>query len=157
MKNQSLILHLALLSLAEQATRDPLTKLYNRRYFNETLTDQIAVATRYNRPLSLLLLDLDHFKKINDTHGHLQGDQLLCTFAQHITQTIRDADIACRYGGDEFAILLPETTPDGATELLHRLQQNTPHPFSAGLASLPVPNLLQDADKNLLLKKNANP
>jgi diguanylate cyclase (GGDEF)-like protein len=153
MNHSSHILYLTLLSLAEQATRDPLTNLYNRRYFDEALTDHIALATRYNRSLTLLLLDLNQFKKINDTCGHQAGDERLCQFAQHLLKITRDADLVFRYGGDEFAILLPETTLEGAEEVVHRLHKNTPHPFEVGYASLPTTTLFIDADQHLLSNK----
>ena len=105
----NLPLWLAFLSLNEHATRDWLTGLHNRRYFEETLSDHIEAASRYNRELSLVLFDIDRFKQINDTHGHEAGDEVLRQFADILKMTARKADIVCRFGGDEFAVILPET------------------------------------------------
>jgi len=93
--------------LREQATRDPLTGLYNRRFFAETLHRELARCRREARPLSLALIDLDHFKEVNDAHGHEAGDRVLEEFGRFLLERTRDADIACRYGGEEFVVLLP--------------------------------------------------
>lgn len=152
------ILWLTLLSLQQQAQRDGLTGLYNRRFFNETLKDHIESARRYARPLSLILLDIDQFKQINDTQGHTAGDAALKHLATCLQKTARKADMICRYGGDEFAILLPETEKDGAhhfiERLQHRLKQSTPViSISAGIASFPDAPLLEHADRELLQAK----
>lgn len=149
-------LWLAILSLSEQATRDWLTGLHNRRYFEEALADQLAIANRYSRPLSLILFDIDHFKQINDTHGHEAGDQLLRTFAELLRNSIREADIAARYGGDEFVVLLPETDLTNARILAERIRQlATDFSVTAGLAALPSENLVATADADLLAQKRA--
>ncbi len=93
--------------LREQAIRDPLTGLFNRRYFTETLQRELARCRREERPLSLALLDLDHFKEINDAFGHEAGDRVLEAFGGFLRERTRDGDVACRYGGEEFVVLLP--------------------------------------------------
>lgn len=95
--------------LENLATRDPLTNLYNRRHFLSLAEQEWRRAHRYKRPISVLMFDLDHFKNINDTYGHSIGDQALITVAGIIQATLRATEIAGRYGGDEFAVILPET------------------------------------------------
>ena len=155
----NLPLWLAFLSLNEQATRDWLTGLHNRRYFEETLADHIESATRYKRELSLVLFDIDNFKQINDTLGHKAGDDVLRQFADILKTTARKADIICRHGGDEFAILLPETgTSKGwkfAERVFQTLETSKDWNFAvtAGIAALPCDNLVAKADSNLLKNK----
>ena len=108
--------------LGELATRDGLTQLANRRVFDERLAQELARARRHGAPLALLLLDIDHFKAFNDQHGHLRGDEVLCSVATILTETIRETDVAARYGGEEFAVLLPDTTQDEAARLAERLR-----------------------------------
>ncbi len=100
--------------LRKQSIIDQLTGIYNRRYFDEKLRDEFARAKRYNRELSLMIIDLDRFKEINDTYLHQQGDLLLQEFAAKIKAKTREVDFFCRVGGDEFAIILPETSLDNA-------------------------------------------
>ena len=95
--------------LRSLAYQDALTGLYNHRYFYEQLAHEVERANRYNRPVSVILFDLDHFKEVNDTYGHLMGDKLLSLMGKVINEQVRGADIAARYGGDEFAIILPDT------------------------------------------------
>lgn len=102
--------------LEKQAIRDGLTQLFNRRYFEETVPAEFAKAQRSGQPLSIILLDIDHFKGVNDTYGHLAGDCALRTFAQIIQKQIRESDIACRYGGEEFVVAMPNMPLDGAVE-----------------------------------------
>jgi diguanylate cyclase (GGDEF)-like protein/PAS domain S-box-containing protein len=97
-----------------QSIRDGLTDVFNRRYFENTLSEEFGRAVRYHRLLSLLLIDLDNFKTINDTYGHRQGDRILQEVAHLLQQNSRKIDSVCRYGGDEFSIILPETTLEGA-------------------------------------------
>jgi diguanylate cyclase (GGDEF)-like protein len=104
------------------AIRDGLTGLYNYRHFWELLVHEIMKSRRYQSPLSLLFLDLDNFKIINDTLGHLQGDLVLKTLAAYLQGGVRQADVACRYGGEEFLVLLPETGLEQAIQLAKRLR-----------------------------------
>ena len=102
---------------------DPLTKSYNRGYISECLPKEIQRAIRYGHALSLILCDIDHFKKVNDTYGHLAGDKVLIEFVYSIKQSIRkDLDWIARYGGEEFLIVLPETGPEGALIMAERLR-----------------------------------
>lgn len=105
------------------ATKDPLTGLYNRNVFKKELAKEITRSRRLEVPLSMLIADLDHFKRVNDTYGHLAGDETLRRVASLITETVRDIDIACRYGGEEFAVLLPMTDLKGALNVAERIRQ----------------------------------
>jgi diguanylate cyclase (GGDEF)-like protein len=100
--------------LHEQAVRDQLTGLFNRRYFEETLEREFLRAQRGDHPLAMLMLDLDHLKNINDTLGHEAGDAALIALGAVLKNQTRGSDVACRYGGDEFMIILNETTRDDA-------------------------------------------
>lgn len=93
--------------LREEAMRDPLTNLFNRRYFMVTLTREMARAKRESRPLTLLMLDIDHFKQLNDEHGHAAGDQALMVFSKLLINSMRKEDVVCRWGGEEFLIMMP--------------------------------------------------
>ena len=104
------------------ADLDALTGLHNRRYFHETLAREVARAHRYQRNLALVIFDLDDFKAINDRIGHLAGDGVLAEAASRIRDVVRSADIACRVGGDEFAVILPESQLRDADQLYRRLQ-----------------------------------
>lgn len=108
--------------LREQAMRDPLTGLYNRRYLNETAERELARARREGSPIALAVLDIDHFKKINDAYGHQGGDQVLVELASLLRARTRSADIACRLGGEEFVLLLPGTPVRIAAECAERLR-----------------------------------
>jgi diguanylate cyclase (GGDEF)-like protein len=104
------------------ADLDALTGLHNRRYFHETLAREVARAQRYGRQLALIVFDLDDFKAINDRIGHLSGDAVLAETAERVRDVVRSADIACRVGGDEFAVILPESSTADADQLYHRLR-----------------------------------
>jgi diguanylate cyclase (GGDEF)-like protein len=104
------------------ADLDALTGLHNRRYFHETLAREVARAHRYGRQLALIVFDLDDFKAINDRIGHLSGDAVLAETAERVREAVRSADIPCRVGGDEFAVVLPESSTHDADQLYHRLR-----------------------------------
>jgi diguanylate cyclase (GGDEF)-like protein len=113
-------------------TVDGLTQIFNKRYFLETLEREISRAHRYHRDLSLILFDIDHFKTVNDTFGHLAGDSVLKQMAAVLKQKIRREDIIARYGGEEFAIILPEISgPNGVlfAEKIRKLVEKTPFKF----------------------------
>ena len=102
---------------------DGLTALHNRRYFTDFLEREIARAARYRRPLSIAIFDVDHFKKINDSYGHLSGDHVLQELARLIRNEARREELAARYGGEEFALILPETTLEAAIGVCERVRQ----------------------------------
>jgi diguanylate cyclase (GGDEF)-like protein len=127
------------------ADLDALTGLHNRRYFHETLAREVSRAHRYDRRLALIVFDLDDFKAINDRIGHLAGDAVIAEAAERIRDVVRSADIACRVGGDEFGVILPESALADADQLYRRLQaalsarpvgQAGRLSFSAGVAEL---------------------
>jgi diguanylate cyclase (GGDEF)-like protein len=103
-------------------TRDGLTGIFNRRYLETKLEEEFDRHIRYNRPLSLIMLDIDHFKKVNDTYGHQAGDHILRSLASLIDERIRTVDVVARYGGEEFCCLLPETTAESALALAEFLR-----------------------------------
>ena len=109
------------------ADLDALTGLHNRRYFHEMLAREVARAQRYSRSLALVVFDLDDFKVINDRIGHLAGDGVLAEAADRIRDVVRSADVACRVGGDEFAVILPESSLKDADRLYKRLEQAISH------------------------------
>jgi diguanylate cyclase (GGDEF)-like protein len=129
----------------QQADLDALTGLHNRRYFHETLAREVARAHRYERALALVVFDLDDFKAVNDRIGHLAGDAVLAEAAERVRGVTRSADIPCRVGGDEFAVILPEASRTDADQLYERIQdavaarplgQAGDLRFSAGVAEL---------------------
>jgi diguanylate cyclase (GGDEF)-like protein len=109
--------------LLEAALRDSLTHAFNRRYFLERMGAEIRFADRHNQPLAMLLLDIDHFKQINDRFGHPVGDQVLCSFAELLTRTLRAEDVLARYGGEEFAVLARGIAAPNALLLAERLRK----------------------------------
>jgi diguanylate cyclase (GGDEF)-like protein len=162
--------------LQSLATRDSLTGLYNHRYFQESLTAELNRAKRYQRPFSLLFIDLDFFKTFNDTHGHQQGDKLLNALSHLFLETFRKTDIVCRYGGDEFAVILPEEPNESARRIAAKLHARVAeYPFegrevmpqgcvtiSIGIGTYPddetdAENLIRHADRIMYQsKKNRN-
>jgi diguanylate cyclase (GGDEF)-like protein len=107
--------------LEEQSITDSLTGLRNRRFFDERLHEEFGRAQRYSDPVSLIMLDLDHFKRVNDRHGHQTGDVVLRESAELIRASLRDPDIPARYGGEEFAVILPKTHVQGALAVAERV------------------------------------
>jgi diguanylate cyclase (GGDEF)-like protein len=109
--------------LKEQAVRDPLTNLFNRHYLNEVIDGEFDRADRYGREITLMMVDIDGFRRVNNTLGHLKGDLVLQRVARVLQESVRVADSVIRYGGDEFLILMPETT-DSTGAVAQRLKEN---------------------------------
>jgi diguanylate cyclase (GGDEF)-like protein len=109
--------------LHTMAVRDPLTGLYNRHYFNETISREIKTAERHGRELSVIVVDINDFKRINDKYGHLHGDGVLIECARILSEVTRDSDIVCRFGGDEFIIVTPEVGCDEYHPLTERIEK----------------------------------
>jgi two-component system, cell cycle response regulator len=142
----------------EAAVRDPLTGIYNKRYFTDRLRGEYAYSIRHAVPLSLLLFDIDHFKRINDTYGHPAGDAVLKNLAQVVSRAIRAEDIFARYGGEEFAVIARELESAPAyafAERLRRIVETTkfeaegyhiPVTISIGIATLGPTNFLDESD-----------
>jgi len=137
-------------TLREQSIRDPLTRLFNRRFLEESLERELQLAGRKKQALSILFLDLDHFKRFNDTFGHDAGDMVLQSLADLFRSFFRSTDICCRYGGEEFAIILPESSARDAAaradalrsqikrlRLQYKRQTLGPLSLSAGVAAFP--------------------
>ncbi|MGZ3416551.1 MAG: diguanylate cyclase [Polyangiales bacterium] len=104
-------------------TFDGLTQVHNKRHFHETLDREVSRSSRYDRPMSLVVFDIDHFKRVNDTHGHLAGDALLRQLASLVRSRIRREDLFARVGGEEFAVLLPEIGLDGAAQFADKIRK----------------------------------
>ncbi|EMJ93771.1 diguanylate cyclase (GGDEF) domain protein [Leptospira kirschneri] len=155
--------------LFEQASTDPLTKLKNRRMFNEELNNLIHVCNKESLPLSLLMIDADHFKDYNDKFGHIAGDKVLVELASLLTKTFRKKDVLARYGGEEFIAALPNTSEVEANQIAERLVQ-TVREFSWEKRSVTISvgittsnsksinseyslNLIEQADKALYCSK----
>jgi diguanylate cyclase (GGDEF)-like protein len=125
--------------LAETASRDELTSLFNRRELDARARQAVALAQRHGRPFSCLLLDLDHFKQVNDTYGHAAGDAVLREAARRILDTSRVSDTVGRYGGEEFVVLLPETRGDQAVSAADKLRARlATAPVVVGTASIAI-------------------
>jgi diguanylate cyclase (GGDEF)-like protein len=110
-------------ALRELSARDPLTGLSNHREFFRLLREETQRSQRYRHPLSLLMIDLDYFKRVNDTYGHPAGDRVLCAVAGIIRRELRQVDHVARYGGEEFAVILPETAVSEALAIASRIRQ----------------------------------
>ena len=159
--------------LEELVKKDGLTDLYNHRYFHDRIVEEFNRSKRYGLSMSCVLMDIDFFKKINDTYGHQAGDQILKKLAEIILANIRDVDTAARYGGEEFALILPHTTSENAAKFADRLRRSvdeTDFQFegssikvtvSLGVASLPGndpkthTDIIRFADDALYAAKNA--
>ncbi len=163
--------------LERETVTDALTGAFNRRYLDRRLSEEVSASRRYGRPLSILLIDIDHFKNVNDTHGHQAGDRVLVALGKILTETLRESDTLARYGGEEFLIITPHTPVSGATKVAERLRMRVEsHEFSLigeaspmrairatvsiGVASLGdgvdnVEKLIKAADKNLYRAKEA--
>jgi len=126
-----------LAALAAQSERDALTGIYNRRKLTEVLDTEIQRARRYHQPLSLLMFDIDHFKRVNDTYGHLVGDDAIRHVAKMAVSTLRGTDFVARYGGEEFVALLPGEETSGAAIAAERVREAALKPFG-GLAEAPL-------------------
>ena len=109
--------------IRELAMRDGLTGIFNRRHFESKMRDELERATRYRQPLSVLMIDIDHFKDVNDEYGHLLGDEVLRQVSNLFTTQLRKVDIVCRYGGEEFAVLMPQTPGDKALQVAEKLRR----------------------------------
>lgn len=122
---------LAMEKMARMSSRDELTGLYNRRYFIEALEREMARSKRYGNALGLCLMDLDLFKRINDTYGHIAGDQVLSEIGSLLKECTREIDLPCRYGGEEFAVIFPDTDTEGIRATCERIRELVSnHPFS---------------------------
>ncbi len=156
--------------LRDQAIRDELTGLFNRRYLRETLDREISRAKREGIPIGVIMLDLDHFKEYNDTYGHVAGDELLFAVGQLIQEQVRLEDIPCRYGGEEFLVIMPGASLNFAyrramslnrnISILHHARNSLKHiTISAGVAVFPQHgvtgnNLIRAADSALYQAKS---
>ena len=165
-------LEVSKVALAEQATTDSLTRLKNRRMFYSQSEQNLATCRRHGHDMSVLLLDIDHFKKVNDTYGHHSGDEVLVRIAQLLSGIARHGDTVARFGGEEFAVLLPETNRLGAAVMAQRIRaviekeeiivegRQIPVTVSIGVATLAaeevesIDQLLNIADRRLYLAKN---
>ncbi len=160
-------------TLQEQAICDPLTGLHNRRYLDEQLQNELARAARSDTEVSLLMIDIDHFKRVNDEFGHLAGDMVLRTLGHLLRASTRGSDLACRYGGEELILVLPSASQPVAYQraealrdefarlvFVHESQPLGPITLSVGVATFPADGcppreLLQAADKALYEAKHA--
>jgi diguanylate cyclase (GGDEF)-like protein len=144
--------------MSESALRDGLTKAFNKRYFAERLESEYLYAVRHDAPMSLMFLDIDHFKRINDVHGHPAGDHVLVELAKLAHGSLRNEDIFARYGGEEFAVISRGTDLDDAKQAAERLRsaveehtfsyegKTIPVTISVGVARAPCPGVASPAD-----------
>jgi two-component system, cell cycle response regulator len=169
----TLRLHHLLRLLADRADLDGLTGLGNRSHFNKRWAEKVAESQRYNRPLSLAMIDVDHFKRVNDTFGHPAGDEVLQGLASMLLNQLRKPDVACRYGGEEFALIMPNTSPEDAAVVAERIREDiaqrtwprhpqSPITVSIGIVgshghsgSITPEQWIEAADRNLYAAKRA--
>jgi diguanylate cyclase (GGDEF)-like protein len=141
--------------MEKQATTDTLTQCYNRKMFNDLLSVEVKKAERHGKPLSLVILDIDNFKSVNDTHGHLVGDEVLKEMAAITRSAIRESDIFARWGGEEFSILLPETALEGGAILAEKvrscIKSNRFNKVGNLSCSFGVAELIPDEPKDTLI------
>jgi diguanylate cyclase (GGDEF)-like protein len=158
-------------SLRDQSIRDPLTGLFNRRFMQESLDREMQRARRKTRPLCVIFIDIDHFKRFNDVFGHDAGDTILRSFADLLRSFFRGDDVICRYGGEEFALILPESNEQDAAVRMNQFRENVkrmtvlhesrtldPVSVSVGVAAFPkngnsIESLLRAADQALYISK----
>lgn len=154
--------------LDEISKTDTLTGIYNRRMFEESLSELTKLSTRYNRPLSLIMFDIDDFKQINDSFGHKAGDRVLSGLSLFVKEIIRDTDIFARIGGEEFIIICPETDLDGAARLAEKIRSSVEAKVFPGIGKITISlgvdiynkeqeigKLLGNVDKAMYMAKNA--
>ena len=146
----------------EMAVVDTLTGLHNRRYFNTNFVALVEQAGRKGKPLSLMMLDIDHFKHVNDTHGHDAGDQILRTFAARLRRVVRASDLICRLGGEEFAVLMPDTDLEIARGVAERVRRVTEselfshapdRPMIPITVSIGLAERLSESDPDVLMRR----
>jgi diguanylate cyclase (GGDEF)-like protein len=152
----------AMIKLKEQSSMDRLTELYNRSYLEPFLEGKVDAAKRENQQISVMMVDMDHFKEINDTYGHVVGDTVLVIFAQVILKCLRKTDIIARYGGDEFIVVLPNTDTDTASSVADRIRNEVSETYippvdnvliSSIHCSIGISNFPELCDsKNMLIK-----
>lgn len=142
---------------------DELTEVHNVRFFRTQFYNEYKLAQRHNRPLSLIIFDVDHFKKVNDAYGHIQGDQVLKTLGSILSKNIRSTDLAARYGGEEFVLLLPETDIQGASRVAEKLRvdissthipiYNQPNQFHSVTVSVGAAQMIPDREPDDLIHR----
>lgn len=160
LEKKNLQLSEALKTIKKITNTDPLTGILNRRAFHKILKREISFARRHSLPLSFVMIDIDHFKRINDTYGHEMGDRILKRFARIIIKSIRHEDIFARFGGEEFILLLPNTDINSAFSVCERIRQKIEKTKFKGIkeritASFGITELLQQ-DKELDVLKRAD-
>ena len=160
--------------LLEQVQKDPLTKLYNRRYFADVSKDILSISKREKSSICIIMADVDNFKSVNDTYGHLAGDKVLKEISRRLRSMSRESDVIARYGGEEFIILIPNTELDGAQQFAEKIRASIAYPLfeiddklsirvtiSIGLAHMhtqedsTIENIFVRADKALYEAKNS--